>query len=337
MKKYSFPVEIHTHTEHSDGSFTPAELIKEAKDFGYKGIILTDHNTSSGYSEMQKANLTDDPAFIILKGMEWTTYFGHMLVHNAEYDVDWREATPTSIDRYMSEVKEAGGLIGIAHPFDMGSPICTGCHWDFQVKDYNLVDYIEVWNSNNPQQLQASAAAYDMWLGLLNEGYRISASTGRDWHRKDAPEAIMGVTYLEVTEDHLTKENFIQALAAGNFYSTLGPTCEFTIADKKEKNYYMGDDIALSETELHTVKVTIQPPTIPWLAKFSISDCHFKIYNNDKIIASKRLTGSLNEIKKLTFSIKEPLETGYLRYELTGKIVNDVESKIIIGNPIYLI
>ena len=42
--------DLHTHTVHSDGSFTPTELVRAAKD---KNLIiaLTDHNTVSGLSE----------------------------------------------------------------------------------------------------------------------------------------------------------------------------------------------------------------------------------------------------------------------------------------------
>ena len=42
--------DLHTHTVHSDGSFTPTELVRAAKE---KNLIiaLTDHNTMSGLSE----------------------------------------------------------------------------------------------------------------------------------------------------------------------------------------------------------------------------------------------------------------------------------------------
>lgn len=336
MKKYSFPVEIHTHTEHSDGSFTPHELIEAAKEFGYQGIILTDHNTSSGYHEMEKSGLAEDEDFIILKGMEWTTYFGHMLVHNANYDVDWREATPRNIDIYMKEVKEAGGLVGIAHPFDMGSPICTGCHWDFTVEDYHLVDYIEVWNSNHPHTRESSRAAFEMWLDLLNRGYQLSASAGRDWHRYDTSDAIMAVTYVETDDNKLTKDDFIHSLANGQFYISLGPTCSFTVSDERDRHYFSGDRVSLSETELSTIQATIQPAKLEWFKKFDVNDVAFKVFNNDQLLAISEFQGSLTEPLVVNHTINSPLVKGYLRYELTGKIGDSPETRLIIGNPIYI-
>lgn len=51
MGSKEFKFELHTHTIHSDGAFTPKELVESAKKHGYYGIALTDHNTSSGCRE----------------------------------------------------------------------------------------------------------------------------------------------------------------------------------------------------------------------------------------------------------------------------------------------
>ena len=47
-----YPVELHTHTCHSDGSFTVEALVDAAARNGYRALALTDHNTSSGVSRM---------------------------------------------------------------------------------------------------------------------------------------------------------------------------------------------------------------------------------------------------------------------------------------------
>ena len=41
-------IDFHIHTTHSDGSFTPTEIITMAKEAGLTAIALTDHNTVSG-------------------------------------------------------------------------------------------------------------------------------------------------------------------------------------------------------------------------------------------------------------------------------------------------
>ena len=50
VKEEKMNCDLHTHTVHSDGSLTPTELVREAKE---KNLIiaLTDHNTVSGLPE----------------------------------------------------------------------------------------------------------------------------------------------------------------------------------------------------------------------------------------------------------------------------------------------
>lgn len=44
-------IDLHTHSTYSDGTFTPAQLVKSASDIGLKAIALTDHDTIDGLEE----------------------------------------------------------------------------------------------------------------------------------------------------------------------------------------------------------------------------------------------------------------------------------------------
>lgn len=46
---------LHTHTTHSDGIFTPTELVRVAKAEGYHALAVTDHDTATAYPELKKA------------------------------------------------------------------------------------------------------------------------------------------------------------------------------------------------------------------------------------------------------------------------------------------
>lgn len=46
---------LHTHSTHSDGEYTPTELVGIAKKEGYRAIALSDHDTATGYPELQAA------------------------------------------------------------------------------------------------------------------------------------------------------------------------------------------------------------------------------------------------------------------------------------------
>ena len=52
MKHYA---NLHNHSTHSDGVYSPAQLVKVAAEEGYQAVVLTDHDTVTGYAEMAAA------------------------------------------------------------------------------------------------------------------------------------------------------------------------------------------------------------------------------------------------------------------------------------------
>ena len=42
-------IDLHSHTDQSDGTFTPAELVGEAMKLGLEALAITDHDTFKGY------------------------------------------------------------------------------------------------------------------------------------------------------------------------------------------------------------------------------------------------------------------------------------------------
>ncbi len=50
-----FYANLHSHSTHSDGVYTPAELARIAKDEGYSAIAITDHDTASAFPELKAA------------------------------------------------------------------------------------------------------------------------------------------------------------------------------------------------------------------------------------------------------------------------------------------
>ena len=47
--------DLHVHSVFSDGTDTPKEIVKKAKKLNIKAVALTDHNTTSGLYEFEKA------------------------------------------------------------------------------------------------------------------------------------------------------------------------------------------------------------------------------------------------------------------------------------------
>lgn len=234
------PCELHCHTIHSDGAFKTRELLTAAKEDHLSLIAVTDHNTISACYE------TDDSIIPSVNGIEWTTYFGHMLVLGANSFVDWRDARPDNIDEKIRQVKAAGGVVGLAHPFQHGSPICTGGRWEFNVHNWSAVDYIEIWHQNFAGNYE-NGRAVELWTRLLDCGYRLAASYGRDWHRKEKG-GHYGCTYIDF-ENEVSAEQAIRAVRMGRTVVSTGAKFFFRV-HKNGKTYSIGDTVCSSDVTL---------------------------------------------------------------------------------------
>ena len=71
--------DLHTHSNFSDGTDTPTQLVKRAKELGIKALALTDHNTSDGLREFMEAGKKYD--LITIPGCEFSTEFEGKEVH----------------------------------------------------------------------------------------------------------------------------------------------------------------------------------------------------------------------------------------------------------------
>lgn len=315
MKKW-YPCELHCHTVHSDGDFTVEGLIASAKERGLKGICLTDHNTYSGREEAAK-----EKDLVILQGIEWTTYFGHMLVLGADRFVEWRDAVPGNIDEKMKQVHAAGGLVGIAHPFQLGTPICTGGRWDFRVQDFSLVNYMEIWSEGEPLMNTANRSARKMWHEKLSEGFRIAPSMGRDWHRAERNIRKGACTYLLCEGESLTSEGMKDAIERGRTSVSAGPLFYFT-TDKGET---VGDEIPEGERSF----------------KFTVDSERFDSVGFDYEVVPERVMLLTDNLKiaaecKINEEISISLKKGYYTAELYGRIGDSENDLIAFTAPIYV-
>ena len=48
-------IDLHTHSNYSDGTCSPAELVKRASDNGLSAFALTDHDSVAGIDDAIKA------------------------------------------------------------------------------------------------------------------------------------------------------------------------------------------------------------------------------------------------------------------------------------------
>lgn len=82
-------IDLHTHSNRSDGTDTPAELVENAKNAGLDVVALTDHDTTVGWDEAQEA--ADRVGVRLVRGLEVSTAIDHKSIHLLGYDVDPRD------------------------------------------------------------------------------------------------------------------------------------------------------------------------------------------------------------------------------------------------------
>lgn len=247
---------------------TPTQLVDRALERGYEAIALTDHNTISGVE--QTVEYGASRGLVVVKGIEWTTFWGHIVVTGGGSKLDWRTITPNNIDDCIAYAQEVGDMVTLAHPHRLGWPLCSCCHNDFKINDWHNVDAIEVWSHFNPHRDKASGQAIAQWQNLLCQGYRISALYGYDWHEPDFTPPIYAHTYLGCGE--ITPKSIVKAVKEGRTYvstglrllltlTVLGRT--YTVGDRAEQgkgklqlsitpddNYYHVDGVDITEIKI---------------------------------------------------------------------------------------
>ena len=60
-------IDLHTHSTASDGTDTPAELVRHAAAAGLDVVAITDHDTTGGWAEAEAAR---PPGLTLVRGME---------------------------------------------------------------------------------------------------------------------------------------------------------------------------------------------------------------------------------------------------------------------------
>ena len=66
-------VDLHVHSNHSDGTFSPGKLVSYAKEKGLYAFALTDHDTVSGVLEAVKAGA--EAGMIVVPGIEFSAIY----------------------------------------------------------------------------------------------------------------------------------------------------------------------------------------------------------------------------------------------------------------------
>ncbi|MBR9681439.1 MAG: PHP domain-containing protein [Candidatus Altiarchaeota archaeon] len=198
-------VDLHVHTNFSDGKNSPVEMIAGAKRAGLGAIAITDHNTVEGWKNL---NLRPN-GFIVLPGTELSTDKGHVIL------VGIKDMPPTKIlEELLDWVKDNNVFAAAAHVYDLPFRNPMG---DYAFEVFKV---IEAMNGQTPRHMckrAISAAVKNNIKYLCNS----------DAHKVQH----LGTYYNNVPGE--TAEELMDNLLKGNFEPLLKLPHSFDFVSKR--------------------------------------------------------------------------------------------------------
>lgn len=241
-------LELHNHTTESDGSMTCRELADYMKGDGVDAFALTDHNTISGHEKMRRL-LSETQTGVeagaqtavevgtesgsgnshgnhggqvsCIYGMEYTTYYGHILCLNLKEYVPWENIDRQHPERLFLAARAKGALVGVAHPFSLGAPFSKGCRFEMELTDFACVDFIEIFNDYEPLH-QVNEPGLRWWEELVLSGHPIAATCGMDLHGR-LPFAGQYATYINGRPEGVIADELEAAIHSQKTWVSRGP------------------------------------------------------------------------------------------------------------------
>ncbi len=84
-------IDLHTHTNYSDGTWNLSRLLKEAEIKKINVLSITDHNTIKAYKELENIDYKKIYSGKIITGVEFTTVYNGVSFHMLAYDFDYKK------------------------------------------------------------------------------------------------------------------------------------------------------------------------------------------------------------------------------------------------------
>ncbi len=182
-------IDFHLHTRASfDCLSDPAKIVEWAIKKGLNGLCVTEHDTTSGFTELKIE--ADRHGLLVIPGLEFTVARGtHYLVYLTP-----ELPLPCDDIQMIDEVHRRGGLVGIPHPFrsDTGlvyNQIELKLYEESEIKSIlSKADFIEICNAKSSSKQNVQAA-------ILGDNYpNLKRIAGSDSHHPST----VGAAHTEI-------------------------------------------------------------------------------------------------------------------------------------------
>ena len=168
-------IDMHTHTNYSDGELTPSELVELAIDKGITTLAITDHDTIQGIKKFKKEEYDKYKDKIrVINGIELSNKIDHGRLHILGYDID---LDSDILNGKMSLLKDnsTNSLLSIYEQVKK----------DYKIR-FSHEEIKELINSNH------NLGRPDLAKLLMKHGYAVSVQDAFDKYLIDAFQKVRG-------------------------------------------------------------------------------------------------------------------------------------------------
>lgn len=114
-------VDLHVHSNASDGTFTPGELVNYAEEKGLYAFALTDHDTVDGIEAAMKA--AKEKEVKVIPGIEISADFGTGDLHILGLNIDYKNAEFLEVVDKCRKARDERNLKMIEKVVEQGIPL----------------------------------------------------------------------------------------------------------------------------------------------------------------------------------------------------------------------
>jgi PHP domain len=183
-------VNLHAHTNYSDGTYSPSELVDIYKDAGYDVLGITDHNTIAGCNEAISEG--EKVGLVVISGEEVTCSWSdgswkHVIALFTNESIGFAEGSDVEVAAIFDTIHAKNGIAIVAHPW------YSWVNW----QTYTNETYIDGWEAD-----------YTMaWILESNYIYTL----GHDFHNATFLELLPNF-YTYVLAENRTEAGVKEAL-----------------------------------------------------------------------------------------------------------------------------
>jgi predicted metal-dependent phosphoesterase TrpH len=94
-------IDLHTHSDESDGTFTPSEVVRRAAELGLDVVALTDHDTTAGLEEAGEA--AREVGVELVPGVEFSAEYQATSIHVLCY---WMDASNEDLQTELQRLRD---------------------------------------------------------------------------------------------------------------------------------------------------------------------------------------------------------------------------------------